>query len=212
VGRLDLETLRTPSSTSLLELPSLGSNVGLSSLEGSTEVLDGPRRNWKILSAILVPFPNIMGQHDTHSLTFLFPLNKTVLEPVGALKASWSKVKISPPLATILSLAERVKPRAATVSLGTSGRRSSSRTFPTTTTVLEPCIIETSHHIPISLSSPRFHIHHLPDAHVGVLTLRLLDDTGDRDGGTVDPGHKEPLEDSPVEPRLSPSGEEAVKL
>jgi hypothetical protein len=74
----------------------------------------------------------------THSLTFLFPLNKTVLLPVGALKASWSKVKASPPLAMILSLADRAKLKAATVSLPTSGRRSSSRTFPTTTTVLAP--------------------------------------------------------------------------
>lgn len=50
------------------------------------------------------------------------------------------------------------------------------------------------------------------DAHVGVLTLRLLDDSRDGDRGSVDPGHKEPLEDGPVEPRVGPSGEESVEL
>lgn len=50
------------------------------------------------------------------------------------------------------------------------------------------------------------------DAHVGVLSLGLLDDTRDGDRGSVDPGHKEPLEDGSVEPGVGPSGEEAVKL
>ena len=50
------------------------------------------------------------------------------------------------------------------------------------------------------------------DAHVGVLALGLLDDTRDGDRGSVDPGHKEPLEDGPVEPGVGPSGEEAVEL
>lgn len=41
MARLDLETPRLPSSTSSLELPALGSNVWLASLEGTTKVLDG---------------------------------------------------------------------------------------------------------------------------------------------------------------------------
>ena len=39
--RLDLETPRLPSSTSSLKLPALASDVWLTSLEGSTKVLDG---------------------------------------------------------------------------------------------------------------------------------------------------------------------------
>lgn len=48
--------------------------------------------------------------------------------------------------------------------------------------------------------------------HLGVLSLGLLQDTRDRDRRSVDLGHKEPLEDSSVEPRVGPSGEESVKL
>jgi hypothetical protein len=41
VRRLDLETPGLPSSSGSLELPALGSNVRLASLEGTTKVLDG---------------------------------------------------------------------------------------------------------------------------------------------------------------------------
>lgn len=60
-----------------------------------------------------------------------------MLDPVGARRASWSRVRASPPAATIRSRAEVENLRAATVSLGISGSRSSSRTVPTMTTVLE---------------------------------------------------------------------------
>ena len=73
----------------------------------------------------------------TASREFLFPLNKMVFEPVGARRASWSRVKTSPPALRIRSLAEAVKRRAATVSLGTSKRRTSSVMVPTTTMTLE---------------------------------------------------------------------------
>ena len=59
-----------------------------------------------------------------------------MLEPVGARRASWSRVRHSPPAAMIRSRAEVEKRSAAMESLGTSGRRSSSRMAPTVTTVL----------------------------------------------------------------------------
>lgn len=73
----------------------------------------------------------------TASRVFLFPLNKTVFEPVGARRASWSRVKTSPPALRIRSLAEAVKRRAAMVSLGISKIRTSSVMVPTITMTLE---------------------------------------------------------------------------
>ena len=55
--------------------------------------------------------------------------------PVGARRASWSRVRVSPPAFSILALAVVVKRRAATDSLGTVRRRLSSVTDPMTTTV-----------------------------------------------------------------------------
>jgi hypothetical protein len=138
VGGLDLETLRRPSSSTLLELPALGSDVRLSTLEGTTEVPDGSvaRRN------ISASWRTRTHPSSTDSRAFLLPRIRTVLEPVGARRASWSRVKASPPLATIRSRADRVNRKAATESLGTTGRRSSSRTVPTITTVLDPWIRE----------------------------------------------------------------------
>jgi len=73
----------------------------------------------------------------TDSREVLLPLNKTVFEPVGALKASWSKVKASPPALRMRSFAAVVKRRAAIVSLGISVIRISSVTVPTCTIILD---------------------------------------------------------------------------
>ena len=68
----------------------------------------------------------------------LTPLNNTVLEPVGARRASWSRVSVSPPALRIRSLAAWVNRRAATVIFGTVVRRISSVTVPTWTITFEP--------------------------------------------------------------------------
>lgn len=60
-----------------------------------------------------------------------------VFEPVGARRASWSKVKASPPAFKIRSFAEVVKRRAAMVSFGISNNRTSSVTVPTLTMTFE---------------------------------------------------------------------------
>ena len=73
----------------------------------------------------------------TASLEFLFPRNKIVLDPVGARRASWSRVRTSPPAFRMRSLAAAVKRRAATDTLGTSKRRTSSVTVPIVTMVFE---------------------------------------------------------------------------
>jgi len=72
----------------------------------------------------------------TASLAFLGPLSRRVLLPVGALRASWSNVRASPPAAVMRALAVAVNRRAATLSLGTVKRRLSSVTVPITTIVL----------------------------------------------------------------------------
>jgi len=72
----------------------------------------------------------------TASLAFFGPLKRSVLLPVGALKANWSNVSTSPPAARILARAVAVKRRAATLSLGTVNRRLSSVTVPIMTIVL----------------------------------------------------------------------------
>lgn len=59
-----------------------------------------------------------------------------MLAPVGLRSASWSRVRHSPPAFSMRARAVRVKRRAATDSLGTSLRRTSSVMVPTTTTVL----------------------------------------------------------------------------
>jgi hypothetical protein len=60
-----------------------------------------------------------------------------VFEPVGARRASWSKVNASPPAFKIRSFAEVVKRRAAMVNLGISSNRTSSVTVPTLTMTFE---------------------------------------------------------------------------
>lgn len=60
-----------------------------------------------------------------------------MFDPVGARRASWSKVKASPPAFKMRSFAEVVKRRAATVSLGISNNRTSSVTVPTMTMTFE---------------------------------------------------------------------------
>jgi hypothetical protein len=52
----------------------------------------------------------------------------------------------------------------------------------------------------------------LQSTHVGVGTLGLLDDSRDRHGGSVDLGHKQPLQDDSVELGFSSSSQESVEL
>lgn len=60
-----------------------------------------------------------------------------MFDPVGARRASWSKVKASPPALNMRSFAEVVKRRAAMVSFGISNSRTSSVTVPTLTITFE---------------------------------------------------------------------------
>ena len=60
-----------------------------------------------------------------------------MFDPVGARRASWSKVKASPPACMMRSFAEVVKRRAAMVSFGMSNNRTSSVTVPTLTITFE---------------------------------------------------------------------------
>lgn len=60
-----------------------------------------------------------------------------VFEPVGARRASWSKVKASPPAFKIRSFAEVVNRRAAMVNFGIPDDRTSSVTVPTFTIIFE---------------------------------------------------------------------------
>lgn len=71
------------------------------------------------------------------SRAVLTPLNNTVLAPVGARRASWSRVSTSPPALTMRSRAAWVNRRAATVIFGTVVRRMSSVTVPTWTMTFE---------------------------------------------------------------------------
>lgn len=66
----------------------------------------------------------------------LGPRSKTVLEPFGVRRASWSSVIISPPALRMRALAVFVTRRAARVIFGISSKRLSSVTVPTTTIVL----------------------------------------------------------------------------
>ena len=67
-------------------------------------------------------------------------IQHTVLDPVGALKASWSNVRHSPPDLRILARAVSVKRSAATLSLGRLYSLTSSVTVPTTTAILSSYI------------------------------------------------------------------------
>lgn len=71
----------------------------------------------------------------TDSRAFLAPLRRRVSRPVGLRRASWSKVRHSPPAASMRARAVRVKRRAAIESLGTSVKRMSSVMVATATTV-----------------------------------------------------------------------------
>jgi hypothetical protein len=73
----------------------------------------------------------------TASRVDLLPRSKMVFEPTGARRASWSKVKASPPAFKIRSFAEVVKRRAAMDSFGISNNRTSSVTVPTFTMIFE---------------------------------------------------------------------------
>lgn len=60
-----------------------------------------------------------------------------MFDPIGARRASWSRVKASPPAFKIRSFAEVVKRRAAMVNFGISNNRTSSVTVPTVTMTFE---------------------------------------------------------------------------
>jgi len=160
VGRLDLETLRTPSTTGLLELPSLRSNVRLSSLEGSTEVLDG------------LPDVPLSPQQNG----------------VATGRSPQSELVQGQDLSTV---GDDSVPSRSGEGEGSDGELGN---------LGETLVVED-----LSNNDDGLGV-------LGVLTLGLLDDTRDGNGGSVDPGHKQPLEDGPVEPRVGPSGEEAVEL
>lgn len=72
------------------------------------------------------------------SRDFLNARSKTVFEPVGALRASWSRVNASPPALMMRSLADCVNRRAAIESFGIVFRRMSSVTVPTWTMIFDP--------------------------------------------------------------------------
>lgn len=63
----------------------------------------------------------------------------TVFCPSGALRASWSNVKHSPPAFSILALAFLVNLKAVTFIQGTSCTLMSSVTAPTITAILSSC-------------------------------------------------------------------------
>ena len=60
-----------------------------------------------------------------------------MFDPVGARRASWSKVKASPPAFKMRSFAEVVKRRAAMDNFGISNNRTSSVTVPMVTMSFE---------------------------------------------------------------------------
>merc|ERR1719210_1806519 len=97
--------------------------------------------------SILRPFPLVKGlvwecgvpaapKGLTASRAFLGPWRSRVFLPVGALKASWSKVIISPPAFKILSRAFSVTLRAQMVIFGISKILMSLVMVPTTTAIL----------------------------------------------------------------------------
>lgn len=71
----------------------------------------------------------------TDSRLFLLPRRMSVFVPVGAWRASWSRVRTSPPAPMMRARAVRVACRAATRMGGTVVRRTSSVIVPTTTMV-----------------------------------------------------------------------------
>lgn len=129
VGRLDLEAARLKGSARRARHAGPG---------GLTFLRPRARSNLRPLDA-MYGLPPLRGPPKclTASRTLRLPRRRTTLEPVGARRASWSKVRHSPPAAVMRSRAAVEKRRAATLSLGTSGRRSSSRTAPTTATTFE---------------------------------------------------------------------------
>ncbi len=93
-NNLHLETTRSTTTTSLLELAALGTDVGLLVLVGTeTEVLDS------LTGVLLATDQDSVGTG-------------------GARVASWSRVRHSPPAASIRARAVLVNRRAATESLG----------------------------------------------------------------------------------------------
>jgi hypothetical protein len=69
----------------------------------------------------------------TASRLLRLPRRRMVFVPVGARRASWSRVRTSPPAAKMRAFAVAVKRSAAIESLGNVSRRMSSVTVPTTT-------------------------------------------------------------------------------
>ena len=131
---LDLETARPSPAAGSLELPTLASHIGFLphvSIKPPGTTFDSPIKERHTLW-LWGPKPKCL----TASREFFGPRRRSVLAPVGARRASWSRVMVSPPAFSILALAVAVKRRAATDSFGTLRRRLSSVTLPMITTVL----------------------------------------------------------------------------
>ena len=127
---LHFETLRLSATTTLLEFATLGDGIGFLVFMWAYRRNEyGQTKNRNKDS----PMPKCLYA----SREVLTPLNNTVLAPVGDRRASWSRVRASPPAFTIRSLAAWVNRRAATVIFGTVVRRMSSVTAPTWTITFE---------------------------------------------------------------------------
>ncbi|GER43710.1 hypothetical protein STAS_20587 [Striga asiatica] len=118
VNNSNPETPAVSLPSSPLELPSLRSHIGLGVTVWNT-------RSW---AKMLHCFTSL-GRPSQENL-FL-----TVFCPRGALSASWSKVKHSPPAFSIRALAVSVNLKAVTFRAGTSCTRMSSVTVPTRTAI-----------------------------------------------------------------------------
>ena len=143
---LNLEPTALPLSSGLLELPSLGANIrlgvtvwhtrsGSKMLHSFTWVLRSSKKN----------LTHKKNQKVNHILTtevknggrgVWVERNITVFCPKGALRASWSKVKHSPPAFSIRALALSVNLKAVTLIAGISCTLKSSVIVPTKTAIL----------------------------------------------------------------------------
>ena len=95
---LHFETLRLSATTTLLEFATLGDGIGFLVFVWTYRRNEyGQTKNSNKDS----PMPKCLYA----SREVFTPLNNTVLAPVGDRRASWSRVKASPPAFTIRSLA-----------------------------------------------------------------------------------------------------------
>merc|ERR1719239_440693 len=141
-----------------------------------------------------------------------------VFLPVGALRASWSKVIISPPALRILSRAFSVTCRAQTVILGTSKILRSLVMVPTQTTILSALPVCLTFLTTLAMdrggrlifdikSLFRMILLNLASVCLTFLTTLAMDR-----GGRLIFDIKKPLQDDLVELSFSPSGQKPVKF